>query len=762
MDKHRAPLGLWLLVAAACLCTLVNVTSCGGGGGAPSGSNPQQGTGELPGQQQGSIVDGGSGNGNGGGTGSAGQPGTSEWGAGMYEAVPPQGTAGGDAPLGTVPEYGVSDDVATTTHESSKTGSLVAGEVDLNFSVTDVTMAANGVAPNWDATSGTFAEGQPVDIWMKYEIDPNFPLNRTWTSKDIGLDYVEPNVPHDSAGTYTAKLDYNIPWGTAKTNCKLQVGLNHGTDLDASEPFYFSVTNNGTTTRSLYPQVNNYVKNDSEGGGCKPAWVSATFNGTTVLCQSEKDLSNVVLKFQDGTVQKWDNLNQGTSGTFYGTTASTSQFVAMDGVQSSSGLNGATVANLDETVTMSDGNWAVATAYNVNTSVKVSFSNPTITLRTGQASQKIRALVKKFNSNSGSPTCRIDIYENGVLKVTGTTQNVTSRTGQVVEQAFNASGMNKDDIEAKLVCTVGGSGSKANTVSVGAVEWVADTITNNGGKTIVGVWIKSGCNESGDGPGYGEYLAAPTNQGDTNFNVALAQMNFEDLIGGNDYDYNDFVGRINAIETRNNQGNLVQIQFTLKAIARSAGYDSDWQFNINGAFPGASCTAIVNQYYTSGVRHGNQKIWRSSNGASVPVFTPIRSALPNPPGSWSTNGIAGTQYIDGDYAEVTVIFDSPVMAGSYTPAPYAPELRVQASGGNIYQIGLWKQKGDPVDSTGHPLAFIIPDTFAWPLEGNNINTVFAGFDAWKAWLNNQGSQPSTNWWDQDPPSGNYFKRNLFN
>ena len=47
---------------------------------------------------------------------------------------------------------------------------------------------------------------------------PSF-LNRTWTCKDIGLEYVEPNVPHSTAGTYTAKLDYNIPWGTAKTDC---------------------------------------------------------------------------------------------------------------------------------------------------------------------------------------------------------------------------------------------------------------------------------------------------------------------------------------------------------------------------------------------------------------------------------------------------------------------------------------------------------------------------------------------------------------
>ncbi|MDQ3023775.1 MAG: hypothetical protein M3R04_05235, partial [bacterium] len=119
-------------------------------------------------------------------------------------------------------------------------------------------------------------------------------------------------------------------------------------------------------------------------------------------------------------------------------------------------------------------------------------------------------------------------------------------------------------------------------------------------------------------------------------------------------------------------------------------------------------------------------------------------------------------FIDGDYAEVTVMFESPVRAGTYTPAPYAPELRVQAGSGNVYSINLWRKKGDAVDSTGRPLAFILPDTHAWPLEGKAIWNSFSGFNAWIAWISNNGNRPSTNWWDQDPPVKDYFKRELFN
>ena len=45
----------------------------------------------------------------------------------------------------------------------------------------------------------------------------------------------------------------------------------------------------------------------------------AVFNDTSVACYAAKDLSNVVLRFEDGTEQKFDNLNTGTSGSFEGT-----------------------------------------------------------------------------------------------------------------------------------------------------------------------------------------------------------------------------------------------------------------------------------------------------------------------------------------------------------------------------------------------------------------------------------------------------------
>lgn len=56
-----------------------------------------------------------------------------------------------------------------------------------------------------------------------------------------------------------------------------------------------------------------------EGSGCRPK-VDVTFDGdgTSVFIESTKDLSNVVLEFEDGSHHKFDGLSQGPTGIFAG------------------------------------------------------------------------------------------------------------------------------------------------------------------------------------------------------------------------------------------------------------------------------------------------------------------------------------------------------------------------------------------------------------------------------------------------------------
>lgn len=185
---------------------------------------------------------------------------------------------------------------------------------------------------------------------------------------------------------------------------------------------------------------------------CLPT-VSATFSADnkTTNVTSSKDLSNVVLKYHDGTVQKFENLS-GRTGSFSGTGANAGKCIA--GVWIKSGCNQSNDGP-------GYGEWVGNTA-NLSRCGSVT---PT----------DCRPLCgATFAEDSKSVLCTSskDII-NIVLKY---------HDGQ--EQMFS-----------------GLSGRSINLVGTGA----------NAGKCIAGVYIKSGCNQSNDGPNYGEWIANTKN-----------------------------------------------------------------------------------------------------------------------------------------------------------------------------------------------------------------------------------------------------------
>jgi hypothetical protein len=76
----------------------------------------------------------------------------------------------------------------------------------------------------------------------------------------------------------------------------------------------------------------------ADGSGCRPH-IDVTFHaeGTSVYVVSTKDLSNVVLEFADGVKYKFNNLNQGKTGTFQGIGANAGKQIV--GVWVKSGCN---------------------------------------------------------------------------------------------------------------------------------------------------------------------------------------------------------------------------------------------------------------------------------------------------------------------------------------------------------------------------------------------------------------------------------------
>ena len=129
----------------------------------------------------------------------------------------------------------------------------------------------------------------------------------------------------------------------------------------------------------------------------------------------------------------------------------------------------------------------------------------------------------------------------------------------------------------------------------------------------MGVWIKSGCNSSDDGPEYGSYISNPHYQGATDMDgdgiedafdadpndADVSTINyypgegdyttfaFEDLWPyQGDYDFNDFVIASNRIVKINANGKVTSVEFDFKLKGIGASFRNDFCISVsdpNGA-----------------------------------------------------------------------------------------------------------------------------------------------------------------------------------
>ncbi len=131
------------------------------------------------------------------------------------------------------------------------------------------------------------------------------------------------------------------------------------------------------------------------------------------------------------------------------------------------------VTDIDERPTAPDAKWLVASNNNVNIDVRVSFPTPINTPQIGPDLQEFFVFVRQFDeSQSGTPTARIELWEAGALVRAGSNTSVPDG-GLLFKLTWNANEITAAaDVECKVIGTkVGGAPSARNTVDVGAVEW---------------------------------------------------------------------------------------------------------------------------------------------------------------------------------------------------------------------------------------------------------------------------------------------------
>lgn len=181
----------------------------------------------------------------------------------------------------------------------------------------------------------------------------------------------------------------------------------------------------------------------------------------------------------------------------------TSQTFAPNTLLASSGLGTFALEDVDEDPATPDAAWAVATSNNVATSVRLGFPTPA---GNPTGVQTFRARVRQTStSGTGTPTARLELWENGVLVAAGTNQNVTvvGGDGQQISEAFDLAGLTLSDptgasVEVLIVGTQsGGSPAVRSAVDIGAAAW--DAIYTSSGPspnplagTITGASVVSG------------------------------------------------------------------------------------------------------------------------------------------------------------------------------------------------------------------------------------------------------------------------------
>ena len=118
-----------------------------------------------------------------------------------------------------------------------------------------------------------------------------------------------------------------------------------------------------------------------------------------------------------------------------------------------------------------------ATGNNVSTEWGADFPTPTGDPTVGADLQEFRAGVEEFDSGqTGTPTARIELWENGSLVRAGSNTNVS--TYAVLSFTWNTNELATADgslVQCKVIGTKsGGSPSTRNTVRIGHVEWNVD------------------------------------------------------------------------------------------------------------------------------------------------------------------------------------------------------------------------------------------------------------------------------------------------
>ena len=222
--------------------------------------------------------------------------------------------------------------------------------------------------------------------------------------------------------------------------------------------------------------------------------------------------------------------------------------------------------------------------------------------------------------------------------------------------------------------------------------------------------------------------ARVTTYGPLNWHQDSTFVVYEDLkkVGWSDWDYNDFVTRVDIERGLDSAGNLAAVRMSYEALARGAGYDHSFLQRL--PVVGGGAARVV-------VRDGAGALVLSRDlsfgeDANFEIFTHTRTALPPLAGWLQTNTpVAQKVAVPGYKAVLTVLLTqaSANPADALPPLPWDPYLKVYNTGQVVHLVGPGRldntqrvnnvyDRTSPLVGYDLPLAQAFPVAWHWPIE----------------------------------------------
>lgn len=303
------------------------------------------------------------------------------------------------------------------------------------------------------------------------------------------------------------------------------------------------------------------------------------------------------------------------------------------------------------------------------------------------------------------------VDENGTILYQGVTDN-----------AGNASGTFETDstVEEVTIQITAGGETVTQTVSVDGIAGIDRDLTFEG-DTGSGTLADS----DGDGiPDDSDAYPQDSSRATITLKPASGEsvVAYEDLFPSpGDADFNDYVVKVSNEEDLNAAGKVVRIRGRYDHIAKGAGYNHFLRLKLP-----VSASVNVKRYTADGTLESDTTTAYAAL-SSVEILDRSDRTLSQ------KNTDTGQSFKTGKYAEVEIIFDTPVESSQLGSAPYDLYIYVANTGKEIHFPGRYYD-GDGkdlyMDSNGFPWALRVPEAWNWPYERDNIENGYPEFDDW--------------------------------